>query len=412
MNVKVFQFNGCDKCFNESLLLMEEDNLSVELITDLENWKEEEFDIAVITGYLLPENETMLMKIFNNSEKIIAYGSCPSTGGIYGLANQKGFDVTPIDKLISDSSAIHGCLANIEDLKNTISNNGSDKPQLLCTVCKRKSTCDYLDEVHRQIELEDKETCFNDLGFLCNGYVSAECKEKCINYETQCRGCTPIVERPGIRMLGMFGTLMGNIEVATEASKYGATDKLADKDDDITKSLPDIVGNFFRFSLPSSGLPKGRIPAKGSLLENVFVGRLIEELPLITGLLGGTKSISLTLNAIESYEKDAEIDISEETKNYRKELRTLEKKLEKAVEDKDVKAYKETTENIRKIAGNMNLSNVFFGGFKTPIKEDDSFDNYKPHVFEIMEGNYKDSIIEYSLDSEGVINEIKLKEGK
>ncbi|MEJ2249660.1 MAG: hypothetical protein P8Y97_08375 [Candidatus Lokiarchaeota archaeon] len=337
MNVKVFQFNGCDKCFNESLLLMEEDNLSVELITDLENWKEEEFDIAVITGYLLPENETMLMKIFNNSEKIIAYGSCPSTGGIYGLANQKGFDVTPIDKLISDSSAIHGCLANIEDLKNTISNNGSDKPQLLCTVCKRKSTCDYLDEVHRQIELEDKETCFNDLGFLCNGYVSAECKEKCINYETQCRGCTP---------------------------------------------------------------------------ENVFVGRLIEELPLITGLLGGTKSISLTLNAIESYEKDAEIDISEETKNYRKELRTLEKKLEKAVEDKDVKAYKETTENIRKIAGNMNLSNVFFGGFKTPIKEDDSFDNYKPHVFEIMEGNYKDSIIEYSLDSEGVINEIKLKEGK
>jgi hypothetical protein len=45
------------------------------------------------------------------------------------------------------------------------------------------------------------------------------------------------------------------------------------------------------------------------------------------------------------------------------------------------------------------------------IKENDIFENYKPHIFEILEGNYKDSIIEYALDSQGVIKEIKLKEG-
>ena len=410
MNVKVFQFNGCNKCYNETLILNDEKDWKVELISDPKSWNEEETEVAIITGYLLPEDETPLLKIFNKSEKIIAFGSCPSTGGVYGLANQKGFEVTPMKEIIKDSSLVHGCLANIEDLKREIREESENKTQPLCSICKRGSTCEYLEEVRRQIELEDDEMCFNDLGFLCSGYVSAECKERCIDYNTQCRGCTPMIDRPGIRMLGMFGTLMGNIEVATEASKYGATDKLADEDDDVTDSLPDIVGNFFRFTLPNSGLPNGRIPPKGKLVENVFVGRLIEELPLITGLLGGSKSISLTLNAIESYEKQVGIKISEETKNYREQLRSLEKQLNKAIEDQDIKKYKEITNQIREIGGNMNLSNVFFGGFKTKIKESDNFENYKPHIFEISEGSYKDSIIEYTLDSQGVINEIKLKE--
>ena len=88
----------------------------------------------------------------------------------------------------------------------------------------------------------------------------------------------------------------------------------------------------------------------------------------------------------------------------------MEKQLNKAIEDQDIKKYKEITNQIREIGGNMNLSNVFFGGFKTKIKESDNFENYKPHIFEISEGSYKDSIIEYTLDSQGVINEIKLKE--
>jgi len=411
MNVNIFQFNGCNKCFNESLLLNEEEKWNIEMISDPKSWNEEEIDIAIITGYLLPEDETELLKIFNKAEKVIAFGSCPSTGGVYGLANQKGFEVTPLKEIIKDSILVHGCLANIEDLKKEIKGESERKLQPLCSICKRRSTCEYLEEVRRQIELGDEEICFNDLGFLCSGYVSANCKERCIDYNTQCRGCTPMVDRPGIRMLGMFGTLMGNIEVATEASKYGATDKLADEDDDVTNSLPDIVGNFFRFTLPDSGLPKGKISPNGSLAENVFIGRLIEELPLITGLLGGSKSISLTLNAIESYEKQVGIKISEETQRYREKLRDLEKELNKAVEDRDIEKYKEVTNLIREIGGNMNLSNVFFGGFKTRIKENDIFENYKPHIFEILEGNYKDSIIEYALDSQGVIKEIKLKEG-
>ena len=353
----------------------------------------------------------MLSKIKVNANKIIAYGSCTVSGGVYALANQHGHEITPLKDLVDNIIEVEGCLAEIDELKSMIKELELTKPKKLCDLCTRRATCDYLDNVNRQIELEDEETCFNDLGFLCSGFVARECKERCINYNTPCRGCKQLVERPGIRMLGMFGTLMGNIEVATEHSVKGATDKLADEDDDVTSSLPDILGNFFRFTFTTSGLPKGRIPSSGTLLEDLFTGRLIEELPLITGLLGGDKSISLTLKIIESYEKANEIEISELTKKYRKDLLDLEEKLHIAINNENAEQYKEITEEIRHVAGNMNLSNVFFGGFKSKINEEDNFEDYKTHIFEVVEGAYKNGSVEYNIDSDGIIKEIKIREG-
>ncbi|GAF90850.1 unnamed protein product, partial [marine sediment metagenome] len=182
-------------------------------------------------------------------------------------------------------------------------------------------------------------------------------------------------------------------------------------DDDVTRCLPDIVGNFFRFTLPTSGLPKGRIPSSGTLLEDVFIGRLIEEVPLISGLLGGAKSISLTLKFIEPYEKANQIEVSAQTKKYREELLSLEKDLQNAIDKEDASAYKEITDKIRSIAGNMNLSNIFFGGFKSIIDPNDDFNQYKTHVFEVVEGTYKNGSVEYAIDSDGIITEIKIKEG-
>jgi coenzyme F420-reducing hydrogenase gamma subunit len=286
MDVKVFQFNGCKKCFNETLLLKEDAKNKVEFVPNPKNWKGEKADVSVITGYLVPGDLELLQTIKNNSTKVIAYGNCTTTGGIFALANQKGHNVTPLIDLIKDSSSVHGCLAEIEELKLTIEGMEVPKLKSLCKVCSRKATCEYLERINRQIELEDSTTCFNDLGFLCSGFTATECKEKCIDYNTPCRGCKPSLKHSGIRMLAMFGTLAGNIEIATEHSVKGATDKLADADDDLTNSLPDVVGNFFRFTLPTSGLPKGRIVSSGTLLEDVFTGRLIEEIPLISGLLG------------------------------------------------------------------------------------------------------------------------------
>jgi len=410
MDVKIFQFNGCNKCFNESLLLKLDSEYNVEFISEPKKWKEEKIETAVITGYVLPTDKELLSKIRSNANKVIAYGSCTVSGGIFALANQNGHEITPLKGLVDDIIEIEGCLGEVDELKSVINGEELMKPKKLCDLCTRRATCEYLDNVYRQIELGDEETCFNDLGFLCNGFVSRECKERCIDYNTPCRGCKQLVERSGIRMLGMFGTLMGNIEVATEHSVKGATDKLADEDDDVTRSLPDILGNFFRFTLTTSGLPKGRIPSSGTLLEDLFTGRLIEELPLITGLLGGDKSISLTLKIIESYEKANQIEISEQTRKYREDLLKLEEDLHEAIEKEDAKQYKEITEEIRQIAGNMNLSNVFFGGFKSKINEEDNFEEYKTQIFEVVEGTYKNGSVEYSIDSEGIIKEIKIRE--
>ena len=411
MDVKIFQFNGCNKCYSETLLLKEDSEYSIKFVSDPKSWKEEKVDVSVITGYLVPDDLKSLNKIKANSEKVLAYGNCAATGGVFALANQKGHDVTPLQNLIGDSQNIKGCLGEIEELKLAIDGKEVLKLKNLCEVCSRKATCEYLDEIKRQIELDDSDTCFNDLGFLCSGFIAKECKEKCIDYNTPCRGCKPSVDRSGIRMLGLFGTLAGNIEIATEHSVKGATDKLADEDDDLTDSLPDIVGNFFRFTLPTSGLPKGRIPSSGTLLEDVFIGRLIEEVPLISGLLGGNKSISLTLKFIESYEKANEIKVSEQVKKLRSELLTLEGKLQNAIETEEPTKYKEVTNKIRKIAGNMNLSNVFFTGFKTKIKDNDNFDDYKTQIFEVVEGTYKNGSVEYKIDSDGILTEIKIKEG-
>ncbi|MBD3197053.1 MAG: hypothetical protein GF317_18510 [Candidatus Lokiarchaeota archaeon] len=411
MNVKIFQFNGCHKCFNETILLQKDLKKSdIEYIENPYDWELEEINVAVITGYLLPTDQEVLKKIQSISDRVIAYGSCPTTGGLYGLANQHGHEVTPLRNLIGNPQELHGCLAEIEELSSLIQNNDPKALKNLCQVCKRRSTCEFLEKVHRQLETEDEETCFNDLGFLCSGYIAKECKERCIDYKTPCRGCKPSITRPGIRMLGMFGTLMGNIEVATEASKYGATDKLADEEDDVTDSLPDIVGNFFRFSLPTSGLPKGRIPSQGNILKDLFIGRMIEEIPLILGLLGGAHSITKTLNFIETYEKENNITITEKIRIYRDELKELEGELQKAVERKDPLKYEEITTKIREIAGNMNLSNLFFGGFKTPIRDDDEFDEYRTHTFEIVEGSYKNGVLNFDLDTEGRIIDIEMKE--
>ena len=411
MDVKVFQFNGCKKCFNETLLLKEGAKYRVEYVSDPKNWKGDKADVSVITGYLLPGDLEHLESIKQNSNKVIAYGDCTATGGVFALANQKGHDVTPLANFIKEVNSVHGCLGEIEELKIVIDGKEIPKLKNLCQVCSRKATCDYMEAINRQIELEDSEICFNDLGFLCSGFNATECKEKCIDYNTPCRGCKPSIDRSGIRMLAMFGTLAGNIEIATEHNENGATDKLADEEDDVTRNLPDIVGNFFRFTLPTSGLPKGRIPSSGTLLEDVFIGRLIEEIPLISGLLGGAKSISLTLKFIEPYENANQIEVSAQAKKYREELLQLETELQGAIDKENASAYKEITDKIRFIAGNMNLSNVFFGGFKSIIDPNDDFNEYKTHVFDVVEGTYKNGSIEYAIDSDGIITEIKIKEG-
>jgi coenzyme F420-reducing hydrogenase gamma subunit len=414
MKIGIFQFAGCNKCFNETILLKDVAEYDIQRIEDPKNWNGDAIDIAVITGYLTADDKSIVEKIQSNSKRILAYGTCTTTGGIFGLAYQHGIAIKPLAKLISESEIpvenIHGCLGEIEELKEKIESQAFSKSKSLCSICSRKSTCAYLDEIQRQVDVqEDEEACFNDFGYMCMGYIATECKENCVKSGAPCRGCKPKVDRPGIRMLGMFGTLMGNVEVATEATGKGGTDKLADEDDDMTEAMQDVTGNFFRFSLANSVLPIGKIPSTGSIYSDIFTGRLIEEIPMIMGQLGGENAISLTLDILTAYETGANLSVSDKSKELREKLLALEGELQKAIKSQDNSQFADVSAKIKQISGNMNLSNLFFGGFRTPVEAEEDFDSYKSEVFEIEAGDYQSGKVKYSIDEQGKIIKFKME---
>ncbi len=404
-NVTVFNFGTCSKCFDETLLLPKDAAYAIERVADPTAWKPAATDVAVIAGYLLPTDKLIVGSITKNAKKVVAFGTCAVTGGPFGLASAKGTKLVPVAEAAPGAAEVHGCLGEWFELDQAIKGVQPDKAKL-CDACKRRSTCKFLSEVVRQLEppAEDEESCFNDRGFACNGYVARQCKEKCIDHFTPCRACKPLVNHPGIRMLSMFGTLMANVEVATEATGgIAGTDKLADVVDDVTRSVPDVSGLFFRFSLPLEA-PLGRIKSAGSMLADVFVGRPVEELPLLAGMLGGKNAIGMTLDIIEAYEQGTGIEVSDLTKKYRRQLRNLEVQLQAATKAGDGSKYGSITDQIRDIAGNMNLSRLFFGGFKAVIRgEQAAFDDYKAKTIEFKDGTYQAGAVSYSLDAAGLV---------
>ncbi|MHC1590795.1 MAG: NADH-quinone oxidoreductase subunit B family protein, partial [Candidatus Helarchaeales archaeon] len=278
MKVGIFQFNGCEKCFNETLYkccAVEGSQINdVVRVSDPKTWQGDALDAAVITGYLTAEDEPTLKKISDHAKKMVAYGSCATTGGIFGLSYQKGNEIMPLHNFYPKAVDVNGCLGEVEELSEAIKGQSFSKTRALCKVCARKSDCDYVEEVQRVIDVEENpEVCYNDQGLMCMGFIAIECKEACVNYGTPCRGCKPMVDRPGFRMMGMWGTLLGNIEVATEATGKGGTDKLADEDDEVTEANPDVVGQFFRFGLADSIMPVGRQTSTGNIYSDIFVGR-------------------------------------------------------------------------------------------------------------------------------------------
>jgi coenzyme F420-reducing hydrogenase gamma subunit len=403
--ITIFNFGSCSKCFDETLLLPKDTSFLVERINSPASWKATGIDVAIIAGYLLPKDKVLVDGIAKNAKKVIAFGTCAASGGPFGLASAKGTVFLPASEAVPGVVDVHGCLGEWFELAQAIKGVQPDRAKL-CESCKRRSTCKFLSEVVRQLEpvAEEEESCFNDRGFACNGYVARQCKEKCIDNFTPCRACKPFIDRPGIRMLSMFGTLIANVEVATEATGgLAGTDKLADVADDVTRGVPDVSGLFFRFSLPIE-MPPGKAKSSGNLLSDVFIGRPIEELPLIAGMLGGKNAISMVLDIIEAYEQGTAIETSGVAKSYRKQLRVLENELQLAIKSSDATKYGSTTEPIRRIAGNMNLSRVFFGGFKTAIPgEQASFDEYKAKIIEFKGGNYQAGGVSYNLDAAGVV---------
>ena len=407
--VGVVHLNGCDRCAYQLIALphcVTAEVVAHPLLKGKDDLKSA--DIILVTGYARKSDEKQLKEIAKMGKKIIFYGTCPYSGGIFGLLNQKGGDVVPATRFITPDEMVLGCPPQPVDLEPII--YGKTVAHVpLCKECTRKFTDDKMPAVLRVPDWSEQETCFNNLGLPCSGAISSRCSQKCIDFNTPCRGCVDMVDDPPGRMIGYFGSLATQIDVDTVATEW-TTDRLGDRPDELTRALVDVVGTFFRFHLASHFAHPGRNPSTGDTLSDIMVARPIEEAPQIAATIYGRYAISAALNLIEAYEQATGIEVSKETKELRTALRDVQKQLLETLKDPAVDTVRKVIEDIRGLAGNEVLSNVYFGGFKTPVKvAKSSFDTYRVGEFEIksVKASAEDEFtkVAFTTDEDGIIRE-------
>ncbi len=410
VRLSVVQLRGCERCAWDLLTLAK--NSSVEFVShpliDGGSGSDNDADFVVITGYARKSDEARLRELLSRGKKLILYGTCPYTGGIFGLMNQKGADVVPVTEYLSPVASVLGCAPSPDELLSVIEGQSAQR-QPLCSECERHFTDEEFDKIIRVPDWSNREKCFNNLGLACSGVLSARCAQRCIDFDTPCRGCVGMVDDPPGRMIGYFGSLAVNLQVDTVATDC-ATDRLGDRPDEITRSLVDVVGTFFRFHLASHFKFPGRNPSTGDELADIMVARPIEEAPQIAATIYGRYGISVALNLIEAYEAAAGIQVSDETRELRSELRAAQDGLLTALDQHDIEALEGVIDKIRTIGGNEVLSNVYFGGFKRPVKSaKNGFDTYCVGPLEIKAVHARSedgcSRVSFSTDEQGVIRE-------
>ncbi|MHA1928289.1 MAG: hypothetical protein ACTSV2_06890 [Candidatus Thorarchaeota archaeon] len=413
--VSVVQLQGCDRCAWHMLAFQDWDEfelVSHPLVSDSKPIDDlKEVDVLVLTGYAEESDLQRIEEMIKKAKTVVTFGTCPHTGGIFGLQNQRGGSVRPLSKSITPTHTVLGCPPSAETLRELLGGTDAKAIAPLCKSCEKTFQQEPLSEIVRLGTFEDTEHCFNNLGLPCNGVVSGDCTQNCFDYEVPCRGCVPTQENSAARMIGYFSSMTyPMVEVATVANHW-ATDKLDDVSDDLTESLVDIVGTFFRFDLASAYLKGGNAPSNGSAYSNILVGRRVEEAIQIAATVYGSKGISVALNLVEGYEKAAGLESSEQVKELREQLRQIQKRWVGVNGSPSSKEYMEITDGLRSIAGNEVMSNVFFCGFRTPISETKyDFDSYKaicafePVALESESGD-EFSKVKFATDDRGIIRE-------
>lgn len=357
MTVYQLHPEGCERCAIELKLEGKDD------------------DIAYITGFVNVDDADVLREIRERYDKVVAYGTCATHGGIFGLANQRGAYVVPVDRIISVDEKVLGCPPR-------------GTGDMLCRMCERVREGKLVESFHRLNHTPPEDVCLNEVGFVCSGAPSLDCAprgERCIDFGLPCRGCVPLSDDQGARLIDEVGSLALKVEVDTVATDWG-TDMLGPRPDELTRSFPDLVGTFFRFTLAAAPVNRGVRKSTGDLYADVFVGRLAEEAVYIASRVFGVRGVSAALNLTEALEEIFGIEVSDTTRQIREELRSHGRALVDAAEAMDSEKYGQAKQNIIRIAGDINLSNVAIGGFRRPIEGYGDFDAYRAGSFEFRAG--------------------------
>jgi F420-non-reducing hydrogenase small subunit len=266
-----------------------------------------EIDVCLFNGGIrTSEQEYMAQLLRRKSKVLIAFGSCASEGCIPGLANlhtrDEIFDcvyretvstenpnelrpqhktdipeghlelpvfydtLRTLGQTVEVDYFLPGCPPEAECIWEAIeallSGNVPPKGSVIganttvCDFCPRTRTEKKIREFKRTWEvIPDPDTCLLEQGILCAGIATrAGCGCLCPQVNSPCIGCygpNGDAEDYGARLMSALASVIDS-------------DDPDEIDEIIRKGIPDPVGTFYRFSLPSSFLRRSKRPAGAS----------------------------------------------------------------------------------------------------------------------------------------------------
>jgi F420-non-reducing hydrogenase small subunit len=249
------------------------------------------------------EQEEMVHLLRRKSQLLIAFGACSHMGGIPGLANlwdrksifetsyidtpstvnpdrvmpvmehkENGHTVTlpgffdtvrSLDQVADVDYYLPGCAPTPKLIWMAVETllSGELPPKgtvispdvALCDECPRKESRPIelkLTEFKRPSQvLIDEDTCMLAQGVLCMGPATrAGCEAQCIDGNMPCTGCFG----PTSRVKDQGGKILSAVASIIDSNDPAAIDQIMD-------SIPDPVGTFYRYGLPTSLLRRRKM---------------------------------------------------------------------------------------------------------------------------------------------------------
>ena len=274
---------------------------------DVEGYEDGFIDLCLFNGAVRnSENEYVAKLLRQKSKVMVAFGACATMGGIPGLANistaqeikdlvytqepsldnpdkvypqetltvpegelelPKLYDtVKTLAQTVDVDYFIPGCAPEAHQIwavlevvmaalegKGELPPKGSIlgvAPKTCCDECKRVKEEKKISGFRRIWEfIPDPEQCLLEQGVVCVGPATrAGCGARCTSVGMTCRGCYGPPEGVIDQGAKMLSTLASIIDAPTP-------EQIAE----IAATMPDPLGTFYRFSLPSSMLRRARI---------------------------------------------------------------------------------------------------------------------------------------------------------
>ncbi len=268
----------------------------------VESLEEKAIDVCLFNGGVRSsEHEEMAHLLRAKSKVLVAFGSCASFGGIPGLANvanreqifgyaygrspstdnQEGTlpqpaynapegvltlpeffdDVRKLDQTVPVDYYVPGCPPAANQIWNVVQAivSGQLPPVGSVVGASDRSLCEECPRVKEEKKVKafvrphqirpQPDKCLLEQGILCSGSATrGGCGARCIKANLPCRGCygpPPGVIDQGAKMLSAAASVI-DAEDPAEIAR-------------ILDEIPDPLGYFYRFALPSSMLRRVRL---------------------------------------------------------------------------------------------------------------------------------------------------------